>query len=344
MTLARNWKPLTPETWNDFETLFGPRGACGGCWCMTWRVSRADFKSNGGAGNRLAMRALVDAGREPGVLLYEDGRAVAWCAVAPREEYVRLGASRVWAPVDEQKVWSVSCFFVDKKARNKGLSVAVLKAAVEFARSKGAKIVEGYPQELKERLPPAFVFMGVMPTFVHAGFSEVTRRSPTKPIMRSVVRKTNADGKTAAKKEWGEDVKLARKKDKLTKDDALKSTMFRDMLREVSRVPRGKVATYGDIAYAAGYPGAARQVAWALHAESAGLPWHRIVGAGGTILLTGEHGFEQRLHLQAEGVSFLGLKVNMAAHHHGFDLRKAAETLAKKPAKSSVRRKIGPQR
>ncbi len=97
-----------------------------------------------------------------------------------------------------------------------------------------------------------------------------------------------------------------------------KSNMFSDMLREVRGVPRGKVATYGDIAYAAGYPGAARQVAWALHAESAGLPWHRIVGAGGTILLTGEHGFEQRMHLQAEGVGFVGLKVNMAAHHHTF--------------------------
>jgi methylated-DNA-protein-cysteine methyltransferase-like protein len=97
-----------------------------------------------------------------------------------------------------------------------------------------------------------------------------------------------------------------------------KTSMFADMLRQVRRVPRGKVATYGDIAYAAGYPGAARQVAWALHAASAGLPWHRIVGAGGTILLPGEHGFEQRMHLQAEGVTFLGLKVNMAAHHHSF--------------------------
>jgi len=98
---------------------------------------------------------------------------------------------------------------------------------------------------------------------------------------------------------------------------ALKSGMFADMLRAVRRVPRGKVATYGDIAYAAGYPGAARQVAWALHAESAGVPWHRIVGAGGTILLGGEHGFEQRMHLKAEGVGFLGLKVNMAAHRQG---------------------------
>ena len=94
--------------------------------------------------------------------------------------------------------------------------------------------------------------------------------------------------------------------------------MFADMLRQVRRVPRGKVATYGDIAYAAGYPGAARQVAWALHGGSVGLPWHRIVGAGGTILLPGEQGFEQRMHLQAEGVGFLGLKVNMPVHHHSF--------------------------
>lgn len=111
-----------------------------------------------------------------------------------------------------------------------------------------------------------------------------------------------------------------------------KTSMFADMLRQVRRVPRGKVATYGDIAYAAGYPGAARQVAWALHAESAGLPWHRIIGAGGTILLTGEHGFEQRLHLQAEGVGFLGLKVNMAAHRHVFTA-KAEEKSARKAAK-----------
>jgi len=186
MPRTQTWKPLTPETWNDFETLFGPRGACGGCWCMTWRLSRAEFRANEGAGNRAAMRALVHAGQQPGVLLYGDGRAIAWCAVAPREEYIRLGASKVWAPVDGKKVWSVSCFFVDKKARGKGVSVEVLKAAVEFARSKGAEIVEGYPQELKEKLPPAFVWMGVMPTFQHAGFHEVARRSPKKPIMRSV--------------------------------------------------------------------------------------------------------------------------------------------------------------
>jgi methylated-DNA-protein-cysteine methyltransferase-like protein len=94
--------------------------------------------------------------------------------------------------------------------------------------------------------------------------------------------------------------------------------MFADLLAQVGRVPRGKVATYGDIAYAAGYPGAARQVAWALHTSSSGLPWHRIVGADGKILLPGERGFEQRMRLRAEGVEFIGLRINMKAHRHSF--------------------------
>jgi GNAT superfamily N-acetyltransferase len=159
---------------------------------MTWRRPSAEFKANAGEGNRKAMRALVDGGSEPGVLLYEDGRSVAWCAVAPREEYVRLAASKVLAPVDEEKAWSVSCFFVDKTARGNGLSVAVLDAAVEFAASKGAKIIEGYPQELEKRLPPAFVWTGVMPIFTGAGFHEVARRSAKRPIVRRVVKQQSS--------------------------------------------------------------------------------------------------------------------------------------------------------
>jgi methylated-DNA-protein-cysteine methyltransferase related protein len=123
---------------------------------------------------------------------------------------------------------------------------------------------------------------------------------------------------------------------KREKREPQKTSMFADMLRQVRRVPRGRVATYGDIAYAAGYPGAARQVAWALHAQSEGLPWHRIVGAGGTILLAGEHGFEQRMHLQTEGVTFLGLKVNMLAHRQSFfAVQPAPKKKVRKTAKSA---------
>ncbi len=95
--------------------------------------------------------------------------------------------------------------------------------------------------------------------------------------------------------------------------------MFARMLRVVPRIPRGKVATYGDIAYAAGYPGAARQVAWALHG-SKGLPWQRVVGAGGKILLGGHAGVTQRLKLEAEGVRFVGLRVDMKQHHCAFQM------------------------
>ena len=170
---------------------------------MAWRLPAAEFKANSGrehgAGNRAAMRSLVDGGKQPGVLLYEDGEAVAWCAVAPRDEYIRLASSRVLAAVDDEKVWSVSCFFVAKKSRGKGLTVAVLEAAVEFARSQGATNVEGYPRDLKTKLSPAFVWTGVLPTFVHAGFEEVARRSAKRPIMRkggsgSAARSRKKDG------------------------------------------------------------------------------------------------------------------------------------------------------
>ncbi len=108
----------------------------------------------------------------------------------------------------------------------------------------------------------------------------------------------------------------------------MKNGMFQKMLRQVRRIPRGKVATYGDVAYAAGFPGAARQVAWALHASS-GLPWQRVVGAGGKILLPGEAGMEQRFRLENEGVRFVGLRVDMKTHHFSF-FGKKRRTTAKK--------------
>ncbi len=101
----------------------------------------------------------------------------------------------------------------------------------------------------------------------------------------------------------------------------MKNGMFQKMMRQVRRIPCGKVATYGDVAYAAGFPGAARQVAWALHSSS-GLPWQRVVGAGGKILLTGEAAMEQRFRLENEGVRFAGLRVDMKAHRHSFFRKK----------------------
>lgn len=113
----------------------------------------------------------------------------------------------------------------------------------------------------------------------------------------------------------------------------MKQGMFERILRQVRRIPRGKVATYGDVAYAAGFPGAARQVVWALH-SSRGLPWQRVVGAGGKILLPGEAGLEQRLRLENEGVGFTGLRVNMQEHQFSFVRRRKP-----KPPARAARRK-----
>jgi GNAT superfamily N-acetyltransferase len=110
---------------------------------------------------------------------------VGWCALAPRATYVRLGTSRNLKPVDEQPVWSVSCFFVARPYRRRGVTVQLLRAAVKHARSRGARIVEGYPIEPGDgNVPAAFAWTGFVPAFREAGFDEVARRSPRQPIMR----------------------------------------------------------------------------------------------------------------------------------------------------------------
>jgi methylated-DNA-protein-cysteine methyltransferase related protein len=99
--------------------------------------------------------------------------------------------------------------------------------------------------------------------------------------------------------------------------------MFERVLREVQRIPKGRVATYGDVATASGYPGAARQVVWALRSGGKAVPWHRVLGAKGRILLTGENGFEQRLRLRSEGVVVLGDRVDLGAYGFAFKRRRA---------------------
>jgi GNAT superfamily N-acetyltransferase len=177
--------PLTPERWPDLEKLFGAKGACGGCWCMTWRLNRSEFEQQKGAGNKKALKKLVTSGQVPGVLAYAGQEPVGWCAIAPREHYPALARSRVLAPVDQKPVWSVSCFFVAKTCRGQGVTEQLLRAAVKFAASRGAKIVEGYPQDLgKNTLPPPFVWTGLLPAFAKAGFKEAARRSPRRPIVQ----------------------------------------------------------------------------------------------------------------------------------------------------------------
>lgn len=176
--------PLTAERWPDLERLFGPRGACAGCWCMWWRLSRTDWNRGKGDGNRKAFRRLVRSGAEPGIIAYAEGEPVGWCAIAPREQYPVLDRSRILMRVDEEPVWSVTCFYIARRWRHQGLSTKLLKAAVDFACSRGANIVEGYPHETKTPTADVFVYTGLASVFRRAGFKEAARRSKTRPIMR----------------------------------------------------------------------------------------------------------------------------------------------------------------
>ncbi len=177
--------PLTSDRWPDFEELFGIRGACGGCWCMWWRIKRSEFERGKGEGNRKAMKSLVRSGAIPGILAYDGNKPVAWCSVASREEFPVLARSRILSPIDSQHVWSVVCFFVKKSYRNKGLTVKLLKAAIEYVRENGGKVIEGYPIEPKKKPWPAvFSSTGLFSAFKQAGFEESIRRSETRPIMR----------------------------------------------------------------------------------------------------------------------------------------------------------------
>jgi GNAT superfamily N-acetyltransferase len=155
---------------------------------MWWSLPRAEFERGKGDPNRRAMQARVLAGDTPGVLAFAGTRPVGWCAVAPRERYPRLANSRVLAPLDDRPVWSVVCFYVDRTERRRGLSVRLLRAAIDHVKRRGGRLVEGYPVVPRGAdVPAAFAWTGLVSAFERAGFVEVARRSDARPIMRYTI-------------------------------------------------------------------------------------------------------------------------------------------------------------
>jgi GNAT superfamily N-acetyltransferase len=187
MNSELSFKPLKRNLWTDLEELFGPNGACAGCWCMYWKLRGKEYEEARGHETRQMHKSIIDSGAPTGLLAYLHGDVVGWIAVEPRAAYPKLEHSRVLKPIDDQPVWSVTCFFVAKKFRRKGITVDLLKAAVEHVRHQGGKIVEGYPVETKKDRPAPFVYTGIASAFQQAGFVEVARRTPTRPIFRFVI-------------------------------------------------------------------------------------------------------------------------------------------------------------
>lgn len=185
--LSLSFKPLKRNLWTDFEELFGPNGACGGCWCMFWKLRGKAYDEARVYETRQMHKAIVDSGTSTGLLAYSHGEVVGWVAVEPRSDYPKLAHSRALKPVDDEPVWSVTCFFVAKKFRKKGINVELLRAAVEYVSSKGGTTVEGYPVDTKKDMAAPFVFTGTASAFRRAGFKEVARYTPTRPIFRFVI-------------------------------------------------------------------------------------------------------------------------------------------------------------
>lgn len=183
-------RPLTAQRWRDLEVVFGARGCsvARGCWCMYYRQSGAAPKTprgmTRGQANRAELKALVDAGREPGLIGYERGAPVGWISLGPREDYAKLRRSPVMKAVDDQAVWSIVCFVVPGEHRGRGVARALLDAAIDYAAKRGVDTLEAYPVDKPGRAGDETMWFGAKSMFDAAGFAEVARRKPHRPIVR----------------------------------------------------------------------------------------------------------------------------------------------------------------
>jgi GNAT superfamily N-acetyltransferase len=185
LTDELTFKPVTIDEWADLQALFADTGPQNGCWCMYWRVKRAEFHANFGEPHKQALRKIVEAGTVPGILAYHREQPVGWCAIAPRSEFPALDRSPTLKRVDNQPVWSIVCFFVARPYRRQGVTHALIEAAIVYARDRGAQIVEAYPLIAADaRHSPYELYTGAISTFEKIGFREVARRSSRRAILR----------------------------------------------------------------------------------------------------------------------------------------------------------------
>lgn len=185
--------PLTAPRFRDLEALFnGPGGSqVRGCWCMFYRrsgatpipkgVSRAEHA-------RRSLKALVDEGCVPGLIGYRDGEPVGWVSLGPRAEFARLERSPIMKPVDDKPVWSVVCFYTAKRVRGRGVAATMLQGAIAFARACGARLLEAYPVDRRQRCADDSMWFGCKAMYDRAGFAEVARRKPARPVVRKAIR------------------------------------------------------------------------------------------------------------------------------------------------------------
>lgn len=184
-------RALIPERWPDLESVFGPSGACWGCGRLCWRAPRGDFAGSQRKTMKARFRRRVKAGPPPGLIAYAGGEPVGWVQVGPRADVPNWNGRR-WlsAPLEERDagdpaVWAVSCFVVRREGRWKGVSRALLAAALGWARENGARCLDACPVEVAgEKKSPVSLYHGTAGMFRRAGFKEIARRCDGRPLLR----------------------------------------------------------------------------------------------------------------------------------------------------------------
>jgi predicted GNAT family acetyltransferase len=185
--------PVTSERWPDFEDLFGKQGACYSCWCTHFRLPPAARRENDRERNKDHIRARIEAGPPPGLLAFQDGKAVGWMQIGPRADVPEWNnAGRGSAPLepseaDDPDVWAISCFFLRSRARGKGLTHQLVQSGVEFARDNGARVLEACPMDLSRDSRSIGLFVGSTRVFEKAGFQRMVERKAGRPLVRLVL-------------------------------------------------------------------------------------------------------------------------------------------------------------
>jgi GNAT superfamily N-acetyltransferase len=180
-------RPLTPDRRADAADLFETNATVRACSCMWFLLSTREVQAGWGAENRGRFFELAREADPPaGLLAYQDGNPVGWCAMGPRSRYPRAIRSPLMTgrdPAEDGDVWLVPCFFVRTGSRRVGITHELLTAVVAYARAHGAKAIEGFPlagsgPHTSDR------YLGSEPLFGACGFSPVARPSPRRVIMR----------------------------------------------------------------------------------------------------------------------------------------------------------------
>jgi GNAT superfamily N-acetyltransferase len=176
-------RPVGPQDWKLVERLFGERGACGGCWCMSARLPRAEFESGKGKENRRALKGLLRSGEAHAVMAFSQDEPIGWCSFGPRRDFVRLDAAPSLRRERTPTTWAVVCFFIPTRWRGRGVGTKLLAAAGERADALGASEIEGYPAvPTKGKLPGTFAWTGVPSLFEGAGYVKLRRSGFKRPI------------------------------------------------------------------------------------------------------------------------------------------------------------------